>query len=750
MDNNNKKQQQQQRTNKSSAEAQRKSSDLHVNKTRNSRRREQLATPRNEQQQRNVKQPQQQQQQQQQQQPAKLRANVDKRPRARGGNGNGSGYGQGSSYGDGDGDGSAGTDADYFNGSTGLAAMGAGYKRSGDLDYELNSVYVHGSKKQNLNHLLNFHCVPRHELSSDWHATGHGHGGHGVVSRRQPRYNKEQFLQANFQFVIRSSAKAQVNGSPDTLIDWNLIEQINIHTTEEPQCPICLYPPVAAKLTRCGHAYCWPCLLHYLSLSDKTWRKCPICYDAIHAADLKSCTIEQQQSMNMGDSISFQLMRRRKGSMYIERYAEAELGGAALEHERFPLLSALDDAKRFSKFLVARRVDVAAIIDRERRELLAESDISCPEDIFIQQALLTLNERCDKLGLEPEEQPQQQQQLPLQLVEEEQQVKILDIDEKPDDASVSSLGEASSCSSSYNNNQNNNIHNTNKYYYFYQSNDGQNIYLHPLNVKMLQACYGTLDLAPVLIKAPIIQKDHHSMDEEHRRKFTCLGHLPLTCQFAVVEVELQPPIIAGSILKLFKDDLLHRKKERQRREREERKREKHINEINDRQMGKLIASAANLNLSSTHEFPTCGFEEELPAPRGSMPISIGEASSVCYSRVAASPKQELWPSIGSVASPGNSSGPEFQMGAWGRAAPPTPKAAPVANRPTLDEENELRAVGPWALGELFVGALGQQKQQRGGGKANTSAVDASASKKQKKAKGKKMVPLFAVGMNRAP
>lgn len=211
---------------------------------------------------------------------------------------------------------------------------------------------------------------------------------------------------------------------------------------------------------------------------------------------------------------------------------------------------------------------------------------------------------------------------------------------------------------------------------------------------------------------------------------------------------------------------MHRKKERQRREREERKREQHINEINDRQMGKLIASAANLNLSSTHEFPTvrrnfiicsslanilfsfkCGFEEDLPTPRGSIPISIGQASSVRYSNVAASPKQELWPSIGNATSPSISSGPEFQTGAWGRSAPPPPKATPVVNRPTLDEDHELRAVGPWALGELFVGALGQQKQRVG--KANTSAADATASKKQKKAKGKKMVPLFAVGMNRA-
>lgn len=54
-----------------------------------------------------------------------------------------------------------------------------------------------------------------------------------------------------------------------------------------PSCPICLYPPVAAHITRCGHIFCWPCMLQYLSLSDKSWSKCPICYEAVHSSDLK-------------------------------------------------------------------------------------------------------------------------------------------------------------------------------------------------------------------------------------------------------------------------------------------------------------------------------------------------------------------------------------------------------------------------------------------------------------------------------
>ncbi|XP_017127279.1 RING finger protein 10 [Drosophila elegans] len=707
----------------SSGDSQRKSSEVHANgnKQRQNRRREQLPTPRNDQQQqqRSVRQ-QQQQPQQQAQQPAKLRPNVDKRPRARGGGGG--------TY-----DFPASRGEDWTPGGARLDHYGAGYPRSGDFEHELNSVYAQGSKKQNLNHLLNFHCVPRELQRGGHHQHHQQHHGLGI---RKQRYNKEQFLQANFQFVIRSGAKAEVNGSPDTLIDWSYIEQINIQTTEELQCPICLYPPVAAKLTRCGHAYCWPCLLHYLSLSDKTWRKCPICYDAIHAGDLKSCTIEQQRDLQVGEKITFQLMRRRKGCMYIEKQA-AGLGETI---ERFPFVSAGEEAKRYSKFLIAKRSDVGAIIERERGELLAESDDSCPEDVFIQQALVMLQERGEKLGLEkPDPREEEHEELPAPVLCLEEETK-LDI-EKTDDASISS-GEAMSSLSSSSNNH---------YYYFYQSNDGQNIYLHPLNVKMLQACYGTLDLGPLLIEAQIVQMEQHSMDEEHRRKFTCLGHLPLTCQFSVVEVELQPPIVSGGILKLFKEDILHRKKERQRRDREERKREQHINEINDRQMGKLIASAANLNLSSSHEFPTFGFEEALPTPSGSVPMTINRQDSGSrYSSVtlaSASPKQELWPTIGS-GSPGNTAASlDFQVGAWGRSAPPPPRA--VATTKTSDEDLEQRSLGHWGLGELLVGALDQKKQKVEAGKANGGATPAE-SKKQKKAKGKKMVPLFAMGMNRAP
>ena len=60
-----------------------------------------------------------------------------------------------------------------------------------------------------------------------------------------------------------------------------------IYSHEVPSCPICLYAPVAAHNTRCGHIVCWPCMLHYLYLSDKSWAKSPICYESVNTPDLK-------------------------------------------------------------------------------------------------------------------------------------------------------------------------------------------------------------------------------------------------------------------------------------------------------------------------------------------------------------------------------------------------------------------------------------------------------------------------------
>lgn len=61
-----------------------------------------------------------------------------------------------------------------------------------DFEVELNSIYTPGSKKQNLNHLLNFSYAPIERGDPSLFMRSH----YNKHITRKNKYNKEQFLQA--------------------------------------------------------------------------------------------------------------------------------------------------------------------------------------------------------------------------------------------------------------------------------------------------------------------------------------------------------------------------------------------------------------------------------------------------------------------------------------------------------------------------------------------------------------------------
>lgn len=104
---------------------------------------------------------------------------------------------------------------------------------------------------------------------------------------------------------------------PDLIVKWEQVSQLVIPSTQPPSCPICLSPPTAARAAKCGHLFCFPCIEHYIALSQEKWRKCPICYESIYSSALKPVlflTSESHDSGKMGPSapldIEFTLMRR--------------------------------------------------------------------------------------------------------------------------------------------------------------------------------------------------------------------------------------------------------------------------------------------------------------------------------------------------------------------------------------------------------------------------------------------------------
>jgi len=615
-----------------------------------------------------------------------------------------------------------------------------------DRDAELGSVFVPGSKKQSLNHLLNFHYTPREVHTS----------GAGRVNRNKHRYNKEQFLQANCQFVVNSDGdyKLYMN-NPDALVDWDMVEQIHVQVTEFPSCPICLYPPVAAKMTRCGHVYCWSCILHYLALSDKPWRKCPICYEAIDKQDLKSAIAIPHSAFNVNEYLTLRLMKRAQGSLTAVPVDEAKISRNVLLNMSETKVNTV-----YSKLLLANNSEVMSIIDRERSELNAQliEDENCPEKCFIDQALNQLIDR-EKIVFEKLS---------------KNQPKVSTFSESSDgmndlyfdnNLSMTRTRFESSCSEVESEdlnhsvvedleaNNDNNIDNNVKHYYFYQASDGQHIYLHALNIRMLEHTYGSLDQCPTTIRGRILEKEGGSMTEDLRKRLRYLQHLPVTCQFEVAEIQMKTPIVNKETMEMFQEQIETRKKRRNRRQRDEKRREKRILEEENRRLGKL--PEVNMHIESLHAFPQfCGGDDPpLESPVGSLGSFGSERSPIESLASGGLPMEENnGPSFAKMLATGKSKPPSWPQ--LSSSTPSVPKLINISRSSTApvirnrkpgnqsDSEPEPDGYVPIrSYNQSFSDVIAMALE-----KASIQKEDGESSSNGKKKKKKKQKVLFATSM----
>lgn len=546
----------------------------------------------------------------------------------------------------------------------------------GDFESALNS----GSKKVNLNHLLNFSYAGRESYSDRPRGTSYRGGGNRRWSSRIT-YNKEQFLQANCQFIVKEEGDYTVhNIDPDILVDWDSIELIKVNSHELPSCPICLEHPRAAKITRCGHIYCWACILHYLTLGEKTWRKCPICYESVHDKDLKSVITQATHHCKVGETITMRLMKRQKGTTYA-------LPKALWEARADGVLNSMTDSPEkvaFMKLLTASKEDVRKnVLEVEQSMLKRQLDEAEVSEIpFIESAFQALKERETDLNNKVEA-AQEVNKMVTPVVknvlqdneqnivkipscgltagisadgtkkikqyasafsdDEEETVEnihsetgaqvicLTDLDSpvgnlesevlppsstegisipgkigvpdselgnfgSPDDpqktppinipGDTMPVEEAAENlelpSSSYTSTK---IGQSEDSFYYYQAADGQQIYLHALNARCLVKEYGGLEYSPDTVTADIVEIENIFMTEDLRKRLRYLGHLPLTCEFQVVELALKEPVLSRNTIRCFTDEIDRRRKLRQKKRREEKRWTRQVQEVENKRMG---------------------------------------------------------------------------------------------------------------------------------------------------------------------
>ncbi|XP_051525946.1 RING finger protein 10-like [Myxocyprinus asiaticus] len=506
---------------------------------------------------------------------------------------------------------------------------------------EFSPAQFAGPKKISLNHLLNFTFEPR---GGHFGSGGDGHscwGRRNKWGHKHKPFNKELFLQANCQFVVIDDQDYQAHFTdPDTLVDWDCVQQVRINSHEVPSCPICLYPPVAAHITRCGHIYCWPCMLHYLSLSEKSWSKCPICYEAVHSVDLKSVVAMETRQYVTGDVITMCLMRREKGTL-------VALPSSQWVKVEEPINFGDEHLSSYSKLLLASWEQVLGLLAEERVALQTQlnQEKDDPQACFIQSALLQLQEREEgllkcrhknggsvdepdmrKLSLiehsSPEITPAKKfthskpvlqyasafddeiQELHEEPVEETPAQNVPEVAEEIPEEPVNDnpVEETPQTSQNEMGPMQNSHHGP--FYYFYQAEDGQQMFLHPVNVRCLQREYGSLENSPQSITATVVEIDGQTVTEDIRRRHRYLSHLPLTCEFSLCELNLQPPILSKETLDSFSDDLEKRKRLRQKKVRDEKRREKRIEMEENRKQGKY--PDVHIGLENLQQFPAFG------------------------------------------------------------------------------------------------------------------------------------------------
>ncbi|GAA6061557.1 hypothetical protein JCM10212_001089 [Sporobolomyces blumeae] len=165
--------------------------------------------------------------------------------------------------------------------------------------------------QQDLNHLLGFTLPPRAAPAS----THLPRRSAKRTNYHHPGFDRQRFVH-QFRYVVKPDKDYTAHfADPDIHLDWSDILQVILPTSSSalstvstsgidqavdgesgrkggaiPTCPICLSEPTAARMTKCGHVFCYPCVLHYLALADhgQKFRKCPVCHDSIYAKDLKS------------------------------------------------------------------------------------------------------------------------------------------------------------------------------------------------------------------------------------------------------------------------------------------------------------------------------------------------------------------------------------------------------------------------------------------------------------------------------
>ncbi|RDB29105.1 putative RING finger protein P8B7.23 [Hypsizygus marmoreus] len=479
---------------------------------------------------------------------------------------------------------------------------------------------------QNMNHLLNFTLPPRQarppvNLPRRSRKTG----------TQQGVWNKERFVNAQYRFVMNPTGDYTVHfADPDIFFQWHDILQVIVprssalasaagggHSGQEEgntTCPICLSPPTAPRMTKCGHVFCFPCILHYLSTSENKWARCPICFDSVNEKQLKSVKwydgpthIEEDSGPPKASSSSsatddtFEIVPRAGSSMHMRLMQRPQITTLALPRSQswpsdlLPPHQApfhfLPDVFNFAKFMLATPDYLITDLSRDLDELATERRIlsgmnddlgmsfvdgadqkvrhqmakaaaleSPPLMERINKALRDQHEIAERVAFHDNRRKAEEalRQEPSDVPEEFMALKSgANRTPTPRPNAEPTPRSATPAQGRNTPRQRRNVNppppSTSTYYY-YQAASGLPLFLHPLDIKVLLSHFHSYASFPDTITIRVESFAEGTVNDDLRKRCKYLGHMPESADVVFIEADLEG-VVGAEGLKNFEGAL---------------------------------------------------------------------------------------------------------------------------------------------------------------------------------------------------
>lgn len=549
-----------------------------------------------------------------------------------------------------------------------------------------------------ITHLMNFSLPPRPQnqppprIRRRYPTWGLGSGYHAV--------DKARYVHANYRFIVHPNRNYHSQAeNADVHLDWDSVLQVLVSAqTQAASCPICLSTPVAPRMARCGHIFCLPCLIRYMHAKDEEnpgpekkarWKKCPICYDSVYISETRPVRWFRGQEGDLpieGGDVVLRLMKRDPGNtLALPRDGAESLG----PEEDIPWYHAAEVAdyarimKGGEEYMISQ-YDIE--IEDLRRQEIEDELLFGDDTTWSQKAISAITDSKQKsqgMGNPPTtprqpaaKKPAVREPISMGPPPDEVAVMYEAQHAAKSGKSASTPAEVGQLSDAIDNvhldsnpaakdkHKETGVHtrvSTDHSFYFYQALP--QFYLSSLDVRILKAAFGEYSLFPATILPRVEHiSTGHVVDDELRKRFKYLSHLPQGCEVNFLECDWRD-VVVPEVLEAFRPETERRRK---------RNRDKEIREEKDRIRAEREEDEKRWSFARQKR-PSVGASDAPPSflsDRDFQPLSHFDGDAAFSSSTSPPQRSPPFRALASSSSPPSTSPPGSRT-VWGTTVVPS-------------------------------------------------------------------------------